>query len=158
MTRPKKDESLAKTKDVHLRMSETEYEILFERATASNMTVSDFIRNALNSQNVIIKYEITADVPEIKRLIGELGKIGSNLNQIARYFNQGGIISSEMRTEIKKSLRDIYEMKYEVMRMAGDFRFVLGSDPIKQNTGPATNKSRGIVNEIILFNKENARP
>ena len=89
------------------------------------MTVSDFISNALNSQNVIIKYEITADVPEIKRLIGELGKIGSNLNQIARYFNQGGIISSEMRTEIKKSLRDIYEMKYEVMRMAGDFR---GSD------------------------------
>ena len=113
MTRPKKDESLTKTKDVHLRMSETEYEILLERATASNMTVSDFIRNALDKQNVIIKYEITADVKEIKKLIGEFGKIGSNLNQIARYFNQGGIISSEMRTEIKKSLRDIYEMKYE---------------------------------------------
>ena len=47
MTRPKKDESLTKTKDVHLRMSETEYEILLERATASNMTVSDFIRLSL---------------------------------------------------------------------------------------------------------------
>ena len=125
MTRPKKDESLTKNKDVHLRMSETEYEILLERSTASNMTVSNFIRNALDRQNVIIKYEITADVPDIKKLIGELGKIGSNLNQIARYFNQGGIISSEMRKEIKKSLRDIYEMKYKVMRMAGDFR---GSD------------------------------
>ena len=125
MTRPKKDESLTKTKDVHLRMSETEYEILLERATASNMTVSDFIRNALDKQNVITKFEIVADVKEIKKLIGELGKIGSNLNQIARYFNQGGIISSEMRTEIKKSLRNIYEIKYEVMRMAGDFR---GSD------------------------------
>ena len=125
MTRPKKDESLTKNKDVHLRMSETEYEILLERSTASNMTVSNFIRNALDKQNVIIKYEIIADVKEIKKLIGELGKIGSNLNQIARYFNQGGIISSEMRKEIKKSLRDIYEMKYEVMRMAGDFR---GSD------------------------------
>ena len=125
MTRPKKDESLAKTKDVHLRMSETEYKILFERATASNMTVSDFIRNALDKQNVIIKYEITADVKEIKKLIGEFGKIGGNLNQIARYFNQGGILSSEIRNEIRKSLRDIYEMKYEVMRMAGDFR---GSD------------------------------
>ena len=125
MTRPKKDESLTKTKDVHLRMSETEYEILLERSTASNMTVSNFIRNALDKQNVITKYEIIADVKEIKKLIGELGKIGSNLNQIARYFNQGGVISSEMRTEIKKSLRDIYEMKYEVMRMAGDFR---GSD------------------------------
>ena len=59
MTRPKKDEALTKTKDVHLRMNETEYEILLERATATNMTVSDFIRNALNSQNVIIKYERT---------------------------------------------------------------------------------------------------
>ena len=59
MTRPKKDKALTKTKDVHLRMNETEYEILLERATATNMTVSDFIRNALNSQNVIIKYERT---------------------------------------------------------------------------------------------------
>ena len=125
MTRPKKDEALTKTKDVHLRMNETEYEILLERATATNMTVSDFIRNALVNQKVIIKYEITADVPEIKKLISEFGKIGSNLNQIARYFNQGGIISTEMKNEIRKSLRDIYEMKYEVMRMAGDFR---GSD------------------------------
>ena len=39
--------------------------------------------------------------------------------------NQGGIISAEMRGEIKKCIRDIYEMKYEVMKMAGDFR---GSD------------------------------
>ena len=78
---------------------------------------SVMILHHLLSQQAVIK--------EIKKLIGELGKLGSNLNQIARYFNQGGIISSEMRTEIKKSLRDIYEMKYEVMRMAGDFR---GSD------------------------------
>ena len=75
--------------------------------------------------NVTARFEIVADVDEIKKLIGEFGKIGSNLNQIARYFNQGGVLSSEMRNEIRKSLRDIYEMKYEVMRMAGDFR---GSD------------------------------
>ena len=115
MTRPKKEETLAKTKDVHLRMNETEYDLLAERAKANSMTVSDFIRNALVNQKVIIKYEITADLPEIKKLISEFGKI-------ARYFNQGGILSSEMRNEIRKSLRDIYEMKYKVMKMAGDFR------------------------------------
>ena len=115
MTRPKKEETLAKTKDVHLRMNETEYDLLAERAKANSMTVSDFIRNALVNQKVIIKYEITADVPEINKLISEFGKIG-------RYFNQGGILSSEMRNEIRKSLRDIYEMKYKVMKMAGDFR------------------------------------
>ena len=68
------------------------------------------------------RFEIVANVDQIKKLISEFGKIGSNLNQIARYFNQGGIISTEMKNEIRKSLRDIYEMKYEVMKMAGDFR------------------------------------
>ena len=90
MARPKKGESLIKTKDVHLRMSETEYEILSEKAIATNMSISDFIRNALNTQNVIIKYELTADVPEIKKLIGEFRKIGNNLNQIARHAHETG--------------------------------------------------------------------
>lgn len=122
MTRPKKEKTLTKTKDVHLRMNETEYALLIERARASNMTVSEFVRNALNNQNVIIKYEITADVPEIKQLISQFGKIGNNLNQIVRYFNQGGIISSEMKKEIRKALRDIYEIKYEVEKMVREFR------------------------------------
>ena len=38
MTRPKKEETLAKTKDVHLRMNETEYGLLAERAKANSMT------------------------------------------------------------------------------------------------------------------------
>ena len=122
MTRPKKEKTLTKTKDVHLRMNETEYTLLIERARASDMTVSEFVRNALNNQNVIIKYEITADVPEIKQLISQFGKIGNNMNQIARYFNQGGIISSKMKKEIRKALRDIYEMKYEVEKMIREFR------------------------------------
>ena len=86
------------------------------------MIVSEFVRNAFNNQNVIIKYEITADLPEIKQLISQFGKIGNNLNQIARYFNQGGIISSEMKKEIRKALRDLYEMKYDVGKMVREFR------------------------------------
>ena len=50
MTRPKKEKTLAKTKDVHLRMNETEYDLLAERAKANSMTVSDFIRNARRSR------------------------------------------------------------------------------------------------------------
>lgn len=77
MTRPKKEETLAKTKDVHLRMNETEYDLLAERAKANSMTVSDFVRSALDNQKVIIKYEITADVPEIKNLLASLVKLAA---------------------------------------------------------------------------------
>ena len=110
---------------VTIRLTDAEFSIIENTAEQADMNISEYMRKQIMEGQVNTKFEIVADVKEIKKLIGELGKIGSNLNQIARYFNQGGIISSEMRIEIKKSLRDIYEMKYEVMRMAGDFR---GSD------------------------------
>lgn len=58
-------------------MNETEYDLLAERAKANSMTVSDFIRNALVNQKVIIKYEITADLPEIKNLLASLVKLAA---------------------------------------------------------------------------------
>mgnify|MGYP000815454098 FL=1 len=87
MTRPKKDEQTVRSNSIHIRMNDTEYELLQERASAVNMSMAEFIRNALDNQHVTIKYELVADVPEIKKLIGEFGKIGSNLNQIARYLS-----------------------------------------------------------------------
>ena len=106
---------------ITIRLTDTEFSIIENSAEQAYMSISEYMRKQIMEGQVNTKFEVVADVKEIKKLIGELGKIGSNLNQIARYFNQGGIIS-EMRKEIKKSLRDIYEMKYEVMRMTGDFR------------------------------------
>ena len=125
MTRPQKESDMKREHRVTIRLTDTEFSIIENTAEQEDMSISEYMRKQIMEGQVNTKFEIVADVKEIKKLIGELGKIGSNLNQIARYFNQGGIISSEMRKEIKKSLRDIYEMKYEVMRMAGDFR---GSD------------------------------
>ena len=79
-----------------------------------------------------VKYEIVADLPELKKLIAEFGKIGSNLNQIARHFNSGGIHSQEMRKKIDQGISDIYEMKYEVLKMAGDFRSLSPGDTAVQ--------------------------
>ena len=125
MARPKKQKELKRNHHIMLRLNDTEYDIVTENAQTANLPVAEYARKQVMNQRITMKYEVVADVPELKKLISEFGKIGSNLNQIAKYFNQGGILSSEMRNEIRKSLRDIYEMKYEVMKMAGDFR---GSD------------------------------
>ena len=70
---------------------------------------------------MIAKYKIVVDLPELKKLIAEFGKIGSNSNQIARHRGSGGIHSQEMRKAIGQSVSRIYELKYEVLKMAGDF-------------------------------------
>ena len=122
MTRPQKETDMKREHRVTIRLTDTEFSIIENAATQAEMNISEYMRTQTMEGKVNARFEIVADVDQIKKLIGEFGKIGSNLNQIARYFNQGGILSSEMRNEIRKSLRDIYEMKYEVMKMAGDFR------------------------------------
>lgn len=122
MTRPQKEMDMKREHRVTIRLTDIEFSIIENAAEQAEMSISEYMRTQTMEGNVTARFEIVADVDEIKKLIGEFGKIGSNLNQIARYFNQGGILSSEMRNEIRKSLRDIYEMKYKVMKMAGDFR------------------------------------
>ena len=121
MTRPPKETDMKREHRVTIRLTDTEFSIIENAAEQAEMSISEYMRTQTMEGQVNARFEIVADVAEIKKLIGEFGKIGSNLNQIARYFNQGGIISTEMKNEIRKSLRDIYEMKYEVMKMAGDF-------------------------------------
>ena len=116
MTRPPKETDMKREHRVTIRLTDTEFSIIENAAEQAEMSISEYMRTQTMQGQVNARFEIVADVAEIKKLIGEFGKIGSNLNQIARYFNQGGIISTEMKNEIRKSLRDIYEMKYEVMK------------------------------------------
>ena len=125
MARPKKEPELVTTHRVTIRFSYSQYAVISEDAKRAGLPLADYLRKLIANHGLTLSYKIVRDDKAIHDLTVALGRIGNNLNQIARYFNQGGIISSEMRKEIKKSLRDIYEMKYEVMRMAGDFR---GSD------------------------------
>ena len=121
MARPKKEKELRHKHQIMLRLTDTEYEIVAENAKSANLPLAEYVRKQVMKQKVIAKYEIVADLPELKKLVAEFGKIGSNLNQIARHFNSGGIHSQAMRKAIEQSVSRIYELKYEVLKMAGDF-------------------------------------
>lgn len=121
MARPKKEKELRHKHQIMLRLTDTEYEIVTENAKSANLPLAEYVRKQVMKQKVIAKYEIVADLPELKKLVAEFGKIGSNLNQIARHFNSGGIHSQAMRKAIEQSVSRIYELKYEVLKMAGNF-------------------------------------
>lgn len=121
MARPKKEKELKHNHRIYLRLTDTEYELVSANAKAANLSLAEYARKQVMNKKVIIKYELVADLPELKKLIAEFGKIGSNLNQIARHFNSGGIHSQEMRKAINQSIARIYEMKYEVLKLAGEF-------------------------------------
>ena len=123
MARPKKDKNLRHTRHIMLRLTNTEYEIIAENAKAASLPLAEYVRKQITNKKAIVKYEIVADLPELKKLIAEFGKIGST----------GGLHSQEMRNEIKKSIAEIYKLKYEVIKLAGDFTTVNANN--RNNTG-----------------------
>lgn len=121
MARPKKEKELRHNHNIMLRLTDTEYDIVSANAKSANLSLAEYARKQVMNKKVTVKYELMADLPELKKLIAEFGKIGSNLNQIARHFNSGGIHSQEMQKAISQSIARIYEMKYEVLKLTGDF-------------------------------------
>ena len=85
---------------ITLKLTDIELNIVNRAATMTGLSRSEYIRQLILNGTVPVRYEIVADMDDLKKLVGEYGKIGSNLNQIAKYFNTGGMRSLAMEDEI----------------------------------------------------------
>ena len=121
MARPKKEKELKRNRRITLRFTDVEYEVITENAKDAKLPLAEYVRLQALDKKVSVKYEIVADVPELKKLIAEFGKIGGNLNQIARHLNQGGQQTAEILKSLRQRMAEIYEMKYAVIKMSGSF-------------------------------------
>lgn len=120
----KKEKELKRNHPVMLRFTDVEYEVITENAKNAKRPLAEYVRLQALNKKITTKYEIVADIPGLKKLITEFGRIGNNLNQIAKYFNQGNPQSQEMLQSLRQYMAQLYEMKYEVMKMAGDFQSI----------------------------------
>ena len=121
MARPKKDVSLSKCRHVTVRISDVDYDIIERNARGAGMTVAAYIRDQAVHREVKISYPLVVAVEDIQKLTELFLNIANNLNQIARYFNTGGIQSISMREAIYDCITDIKGMRKAVLNMAGDF-------------------------------------
>ena len=69
MARPKKEKELRHKHQIMLRLTDTEYEIISENAKSANLPLAEYVRKQVMKQKVIAKYEIVADLPELKKLV-----------------------------------------------------------------------------------------
>ena len=56
----------------------------------------------------------------VGRLTGEYGKIGGNLNQIARYLNEYEAPYNALSAEVRAALSDLADLKFRVLREVGE--------------------------------------
>ena len=109
---------------VKTRMTTEEYADFAERVKFCGISQSEFIRRAID--DAVIKPIITVSpvneklLSTVGQLIAQLGKIGGNLNQIARYLNEHGAPYNKLYSDVRAAIADLADLKYEITRNVGD--------------------------------------
>ncbi len=121
MARPKKNIQMKKKNCIMLRLSDPEYELISTYAKEAGYPPAVYARKQVLDGKVQIYCPIIVDIEEIGKLTAEFGKIGNNLNQIAKYFHMGGVRSQAMQDEIHECISQLFSLREEVLRLAGDY-------------------------------------
>ena len=122
MARPKKDESIRRTHNVMIRFTDVEYALVSCSAEQAGYPIAVYVRKQAITEKLHVHYNIVADIAELRDFARQLSHIGNNLNQIAAFFNSGGIQSRAMLEEINRCMTDLRAMRKEIAGLAGDYR------------------------------------
>ena len=109
---------------IKTRLDDDEHTEFLRRMEPYGMSQSEFIRQAVSGAPVkpIITVHPVNDqlLSVIGKLTAEYGRIGNNLNQIARSLNEWHSPYPEMAKELRDSAADLAALKYEVLQKVGD--------------------------------------
>ena len=101
---------------VKTRLSEDEYADFTARLAPYGISQSEFLRQAIRRATIRPVVHVSA----VGKLTAEYGRIGGNLNQIARYLNEYGVPYNTLSGEVRAAISDLAVLKYEVLKKVGD--------------------------------------
>ena len=111
--KPKKSETRRRTKCVPVRLSPFEHEKLHRLSAQSGLKMGAFVRKmALGDEGEGAQREPPPDQQILASILGQVGKIGSNANQLAKRANTdgfGSIAASDLK-ELMESVSNIRAM------------------------------------------------
>ena len=109
---------------VKTRLSDEEYADFTERLAAYEISQSEFIRQAIRGATIrpVITVSPVNDglLAALSKLTAEYGKIGGNLNQIARSLNEYGAPYTALSGEVRGAAADLAALKFEVLQKVGE--------------------------------------
>jgi hypothetical protein len=122
MARPKKKLEEKLTETIEIRCSKKQKQLLQFKANGKGLSLSDFARGKIMGAPPRVQQANPFRAQMIKGL-GQLGKIGSNLNQIARAINRREAIGSEVPVtgaQIQSALNELQQLKQELLNYLTD--------------------------------------
>ena len=124
MPRSKKYNTPHRSRVIKTRLTDEEYADFTERLAPYGISQAEFLRQAIAKTTIrpVVTFSPVNDelLAAVGKLTAEYGRIGGNLNQIARYLNEYGSPYRELATEVRAAVADLAALKFEVLRKVGD--------------------------------------
>lgn len=105
MARPRKKLPPAKEHFIGFRLTDELYQVIAADAESTRLSVSEYCRQLATNRTIKYAPPIIHNDTAIVRELHSINKLGSNLNQIARYLNQGGNMTNPLAKEIRETLQ-----------------------------------------------------
>lgn len=109
-----------KTERLELRLSSVEKEKIQKRARIANMTMSEYVLSLSDQKRIIV-------VDDIPKLVVEIVRIGTNINQIARVANSNKNIGKSYLERLQNDMADIQTKLTEIIKKLN------AADDVKDN-------------------------
>ena len=109
---------------VKTRMTEEEYADFAARLAPYGISQSEFIRRAIQGASIRPVVTVSPVNDELLAALGKLtaeyGRIGNNLNQIARTINDWHNPYPQLAAEVRAAASDLAALKFEVLEKVGE--------------------------------------
>ena len=109
---------------VKTRLTDEEYADFTARLAPYGMSQSEFIRQAITRATIrpIVTVSLVNDelLAAVGKLTAEYGRIGGNLNQIARTLNEWHSPYPQLAGEVRAAVSDLAALKFEILQKVGD--------------------------------------
>ena len=113
-----------RTHVVKTRLTDEEHELFLNQCRTYGISQSEMLRQSMTRLQIKPVIHVSAVNDELLSAVGKLtaeyGKIGGNLNQIARYLNEYGAPYNALSGEVRAAIADLAALKYEVLQKVGD--------------------------------------
>ena len=119
-----KDGPPRKTQFIKFRVTQEEKRELEIMCEILHVNISTLIRCSLHSQSIKQTIVVTGGGEDalntLSDLLGQCGRIGSNLNQLARHFNSGGKDSEQIRAQLLTELSALTLFRLDAEKKMGE--------------------------------------
>ena len=113
-----------KTHIIKFRVTEREKLELEQTAKLLHLSLSTLIRRALHSakieRTVVVAGGGEETLNAVSTLLAQCGKVGGNLNQLARHFNSGGADTEQLRAKLLDELTDLTAFRLNAEKILGE--------------------------------------